>query len=78
MTVLSITVIKLIGFAYPFWLPQDRRLEYMNEFIILVCLYHYYIFTDFCDDPLTRYNIGFSLIGTAYACIAVNLIVMLK
>jgi len=45
--------------------------------MILVCVYHIYLFTDFVDDPELRYQIGYSLIICASFLIAVNLSMMI-
>ena len=55
---------------------KDRLLEFVNEFITLCCVYHYYLFSDFVADPETRYTIGNSLIGFTVTCLVVNLLVM--
>ncbi|MFM7858291.1 MAG: hypothetical protein ACKO96_41835, partial [Flammeovirgaceae bacterium] len=40
--------------------------------------YHLFIFTDFVDDPITRFYAGYSLIGFAYFNILINNYLLLK
>lgn len=77
MTQTSVIVIILFGYSNVFYRAKDRRLEFFNEFIILCCVYHYYLFTDFAPDPDSRYFMGYSLIFCTLVCLAINLIVML-
>ena len=44
----------------------------------MMASYHTLIFTDFVDDPETRYLMGFSLISVASVGISVNLILISK
>jgi hypothetical protein len=39
---------------------ERTRLEYVNEIIVSIILYHLLCFTDFIDSPETQYNIGYS------------------
>lgn len=54
-----------------------RRIEYFNEATIMLCSYHTFLFTDFVDDPLDRYSIGYSLIASTGFNIAVNICMMM-
>jgi hypothetical protein len=56
---------------------RNRVLEFFNEAIILLCCYHTFCFTDFVDDPIIRYNVGFSLIVLTSINVGVNIIVMM-
>lgn len=70
------TVVILFGTTGAMKLPRDRRLEYFNEATIMICVYHLYVFTDFVDNPVTRYQVGYSLIGTACFNVLVNVSVL--
>ncbi len=72
------SVIIIFGYSRIYFISIDRRLEYFNEAVILCCIYHYYLFTDFVPDPAARYTIGYSLVGFTLLGIVVNLIVMLN
>jgi hypothetical protein len=39
---------------------ERTRLEYVNEIIVTIILYHLLCFTDFVDSPETQYYIGYS------------------
>lgn len=60
------------------YLPRDRQLEFFNEASILLCVYHLYLFTDFVDNPIIRYKVGYSFIGCTCANIMVNVFVLMK
>jgi hypothetical protein len=62
MPISTLGVIMMLGYIEPFQLPLFRRLEYFNEASILICCYHYFLFTDFVPDPEVRYSIGKVLI----------------
>ena len=72
ITQLSVTVIIIFGYSNVFFLPYDFKLELFNEFTILMCIYHCYLFTDFVPQPETRYSVGFSLIGCTVFNFSVN------
>jgi hypothetical protein len=73
---LGTVVVILFGSINTYTLPRDRRLEYFNEATIMLCVYHYYVFTDFVSDPVARYQTGYSLIAVTCINLAVNMIVM--
>jgi hypothetical protein len=52
-------------------------LEFFNEATILLCCYHIFCFTNFVDDPIMRYNVGFSLIVSTALNIVVNVTAIL-
>ena len=78
MTQASAIVIIIFGSSNVFYMQKDSRLEFLNEFIILCCIYHYYLFTHFVPDPVARYTMGYSLIGFTLLALVINLIVMLQ
>eukprot|EP00347_Sterkiella_histriomuscorum_P012793 403367204 len=45
----------------PFITNSTNMLELFNELCISVCLYHMIVFSDLYDDPLVKYNFGWSL-----------------
>ena len=72
MTQGCIAVIMIFGYSNVYFLPYDRRLEYFNEFTILMCLYNCFLFTDFVPSPVNRYTIGYSMIVCTLFNFAVN------
>ena len=62
MTLGCVAVIVLFGYSNVYFLPSDRRLEFFNEFTILMCLYNCYLFTDFVPRPEERYTMGYCMI----------------
>ncbi len=67
----------IYGYISAHKFPRDRRMEYFNEVTIMMCVYHLFVFTDFVDDPFTRYYAGFSLIGVTCLNIVGNVAVLL-
>ena len=61
-------VIIIYGYSDVHLLALDRRLEYFNDSSIILCVYHCFLFTDFVDDPIARYQIGYSFIATVLFC----------
>ena len=43
----------------------------------MFCVYHCFLFTDVVDDPIARYQIGYSFIATVLLNLAVNIIIIL-
>ena len=68
----------IFGYISAYRLPRDRRIEYFNEITIMMCVYHLFVFTDFVDDPVIRYYVGFSLIGVTCLNIVGNVGVLLS
>lgn len=56
----------------PFAENFNNHLETFNEICILIGTYHLLAFTDFVDDPLLKYKMGWSLIIISLFNIAVN------
>jgi hypothetical protein len=77
MTLSCVFVVITFGYSNVYLMFRNRVLEFFNEAIILVCCYHIFCFTDFVDDPIMRYKIGYSLIVLTIINLAVNIIVML-
>jgi hypothetical protein len=47
-----------------------------NEAFIMICAYHFFVFTDFVPNARTRFQVGYSLIAIAGLSTAVNLCVI--
>lgn len=47
-----------------------------NEAFIMICAYHFFVFTDFVPNARTRFQVGYSLIVIAGLSTAVNLCVI--
>jgi hypothetical protein len=77
MTLSSVLVVIMFGYSNVYLMFRNRILEFFNEAIILFCCYHTFCFTDFVDDPIMRYNVGFSLIVLTSINVGVNIIVMM-
>jgi hypothetical protein len=73
MSIMSAVAAMVFGWCRPFIMPGQRRLEYFNESFIIICVCHYFLLTDFVDNPPTRYFIGYSLIASCLANTAVNI-----
>ena len=73
----TLCVIMVLGQIEPFQLPLFRRLEYFNEACILVCCYHYFLFTDFVADPQVRYTVGKALIYVTVGNLLGNITIMI-
>ena len=50
-------------------------MEYFNEITMLLCFDHLYLFTDFVDDPIMRFYIGYSLISLTLLNFCFNIFV---
>jgi len=70
MTVLCLGSIDI------FRLTNDEKLEYFNEALILICVYHFLCFTDFVDI-LVREYVGISLVFFSIFNVSINLLVLL-
>jgi hypothetical protein len=46
--------IIVLGTINPIHLPVFRRMELLNESMILVCIYHYFCFSTFVESPVVR------------------------
>ncbi len=77
ITCCSVVVVIVFGSINSMRLPRDRRLEYFNEANIMLCIYHFYCFTDFVDVP-TRVYVGYSLIGCVSFNLLINMLIMFK
>ena len=61
----------------PFENPILNRLEVFNEVCIMAASYHLFVFTEYVDDPIMQYKVGWSIIGVTAFNIMVNMGVML-
>lgn len=72
----SLICIIILGYTMPFSNKQTNKLELMNEFFVLVTLYHFFCFTDFLLDFDTKDKVGVSLIVFTVTNLAINLTVI--
>jgi hypothetical protein len=68
--------IIFFGYCNVYKMKEMRRLEFYNEFSIMLCIYHSFLFTDYVDDPLIRYTMGYSLICITLVNLGGNLVIM--
>ncbi len=62
----------------PFKEVRQNRLEVFNELTILACALHLILFTEFLQDPLIRYDAGWSIIIIVLLNLAVNFAFIFK
>ncbi len=67
-TFLGVFVLIFFGYSEPYELPIDGKKVFFDEMMIMLCVYHCFLFTDFVDDAEARFLVGYSFIG----CILVN------
>ena len=72
----SILLILFNQLVKPFENPVLNRLEIFNEVCIMAAAYHLFVFTDYVDDPVMQYKVGWSMIGVTAFNIVVNMGVM--
>jgi len=60
----------------PFDTGYKNKLECFNEFIVLVMSYIDFLFTDYVDNPVSRYTFGYFYIGIIAFGLLVNVITM--
>lgn len=53
-------------------------MEYFNEITMLFCFDHLYLLSDFVNDPIMRFQIGYSLIGFTLLNFFCNIIMAIK
>jgi hypothetical protein len=51
--------------------------EACNECTLFLIAYHFLLFSDLVSDPVTRYNLGWSLILTFFVMLVINLCIIL-
>ena len=54
-----------------------HKLEVFNEIILLVAIYHMFLFTDYVDDPELQYILGYSFCVLICISLLVNLSVLI-
>jgi hypothetical protein len=62
--------------VYPYDSYLKNRNEVFNEVIMMILTYHILLFTEFINEPSTRYEIGKSFLGFLALLITVNLIIL--
>ena len=76
---MSILQIVYIVSVKPFVSIKLNKLEVFNELCILLVNYHLIFFTDFIpNDPLLKYQIGWSIMSISTLSIVVNMIIIFK
>ena len=58
----------------PLETPFAHRVEVFNEVTIVVLIYGLMMFTDFVDDPVTRYRIGWAYMAVNLANISFHVL----
>lgn len=76
MTLQLLVAQSVFGYMSVYQNRSLRILEYVNEWSLVICAYHYYCFTDFVDDPILRSKIGYSLIAVTTFILGLNSFVM--
>ena len=77
MSLTNMCAIIFFGYSNVYKMKKMRRLEFFNEVSIMLCIYHSFLFTDYVDDPLIRYTVGYSLICTTFLNLGGNLVIMI-
>lgn len=67
------TVIICVGYIQPFKYKSDYWLEMANEAVIMICAYHFLVFSDFVPNAHTRFLGGSSLIAFSGLSVVMNL-----
>lgn len=73
--IIAVTIYN--GQVEPFADRNTQRLEQFNELTVSSVFYHLLCFADLVKDPGTRMKVGWSMIGTVSACLAINLSLIL-
>ena len=68
-----LAVMVMVGLAKPLQTPFENKQELYNNFSILILCYCLLMFTDFIDDAVMRYNIGYAMILLTVQNILVSL-----
>jgi hypothetical protein len=69
-------VVIFYGYSNVYLMFKNRILEFFNEATILLCCYHMFCYTDYVEDPIMRYKIGFSLILFTTLNLGINVMIM--
>mmetsp|Transcript_39250 Transcript_39250/g.59877 ORF Transcript_39250/g.59877 Transcript_39250/m.59877 type:complete len:187 (-) Transcript_39250:68-628(-) len=67
-----------MAFAGQRWLAdrQQYQLEILNEGLLMVMNYHMLCFTDFVDDKMLQYWLGYSFLGLIALLVVANILIM--
>lgn len=57
---------------------QQNALEIINEFLNIVVITHFYLFTDFVQDLDVKYNLGWSLLFVISSMLFLNFFCVIK
>ena len=63
LTLSGIATMVLIGVKKPFKSRSRNTVEILEESVIIVLMYHMFCFTDWIDDPMLQFVLGYSVIG---------------
>ena len=66
------------GWFMPYTLPTFNRKELINEFLIQMCTYYLFVYTDFVPDAETRYKTGWAHIGCLGLMVVFNHFLLFK
>ena len=58
--------------------PKENRFSIFNDYSLLLLTYLLWGFTDFLDDPVFRYELGYVFIAIICINVAVHLIILIK
>ena len=67
----------MTGCIRPFKDPNDYFIDCMNEFFILLLIYHLICFADFVKDYQTQTYVGWSMVCVMMINIAINFTIIL-
>jgi len=67
----------LIGSVEALFTASRRRVEFINEIIIMLVLYNMICFSPFVPDPIARYRMGFFCIVVVALHLLINLAIIL-
>ena len=71
-------IIIITGQIRPFKDPSDYFIDCMNEFFILLLIYHLICFADFVKDYQTQTYIGWSMVCVMMINIVINFTIILR
>ena len=72
---MSIMQLSFVMMVWPLDSVRGNFMEIFNEGCVLVCGYHLLLFTDFVEDPETKWRAGWSLLGLVLFNILLNITV---
>ena len=70
----TLAVLITVGVVRPFIDDGENQFELYNTFSVLLLSYILFCFTDFVDNPLDRYMMGYVMVIFTFQNIIVNLV----